>query len=170
MRRELFFITFGCCVWSIQTCFAASGDSKKIDEFRALITWAQQKGVRQNLGDGIPETLGLKTRRIEVLAYSFNEVEANAKHVFCVGASPNDRKYLFFILMDIGDGTAVVWRVSSLGKLIATICTAAGAAQAVPNAAFAAEFLAEKEYFLRAAPHYNPRNRLTTPATDGSIP
>ena len=170
MRQDLLFTSLACCLIFGQHVFAASGDTKKIHAFCALIAWAQKNGVRQNLGGGIPETVGANTRRIKLNACSFNEIEANAKHVFCVGTFPNYRKFIFFILMDVGDGTAIVWRVSSRGKLISTMCTAAGAVQAVPNAAFGAGFLAEKEYFFRTMRRPNPRNHVTAPPANSSIP
>jgi hypothetical protein len=169
MRRDLMLTSLTWCVLFAQPLFAASGDTKKTEEFHALIAWTQKNGVRQNLGGGIPETAGAKTSRIKVTACSFSEIEVNAKHVFCVSAFPKYRKFLFFILMDVGDGTSIVWRVSSRGKLISTMCTAAGAVQAVPNAAFEAGFLAEREYFLRTMRLPNARERLRTPASDESM-
>jgi len=168
MRRHFLFTSFTCCALFAQPLFAESSDTKS-KEFHALITWAEKKGIRQNLNGGIPKTLGANSRRIKVTACSFNEIEANSKHVFCVSASPNYRKFLLFILMDVGDGTSVIWRVSSRGKLISTMCTAAGAVQAVPNAEFAAGFIAEREYFLRTMRLPNPPDRLTTHAGDASI-
>jgi len=168
MHRRLSFISLGYAFLIIQPLFASLGHPKKTEEFRDLVAWAQHNGVPQNLRGGIPESIGAKTTKINVTACSFNELEANAKHVFCVSAGANHRKFLFFILMDVGDGTAIVWRVNSRGKLISTMCTAAGAVQAVPNENFVAGFLAEKEYFLRTM-RVHHQDYLTTPAHDASI-
>ena len=169
MRQGSLFTNLACCVLLAQSLFAASGDTERSEEFHALIAWAQKNGVYQSLGGGVPATVGANTRTIKVTACSSNEIAANAKHVFCVSTFPHYRKFLFFILMDVGDGTSIVWRVSSRGELISTMCIAAGLVQAVPNSEFRAGFLAEREYFLRTMRLPNPRDHLTTPVVDASL-
>src|SRR4051794_31707015 len=136
MRGYIFLVSAVLWVLPAQPLSASSDGAKKVEEFHALMDWAKRSGRRQDLDAAIPRTLGANARTVRVAAISFDEIGANAKHVFCVSLSPSSRKFLCFISVDLGDGVSTVWRVSSGGRLIATMCLAAGSVQAVPNQEF----------------------------------
>jgi hypothetical protein len=169
MRGHILLISLVSCVLPAQPLTASSDEAGKVEEFHALIDWGQRTGLRQDLDAGIPRTLGANARRVRVAACSFDEIEENAKHVFCVGLPPSSRKFLCFISVDVGDGVSTVWRVSSRGKLISTMCFAAGSVKAVSNQEFEPEFLVEKEYFLRTMRLQYRREGLAIPATDATV-
>lgn len=87
--------------------------------------------------------------KMKVIARTADEPQLNVQHVICVGAAPRDRKFIFFILTDTGDKSSTIWRASTEGKLLSTMCSAGGASRAIPNAEFATEFIVEREFFLR---------------------
>jgi hypothetical protein len=169
MRGHIFLISLVSCVLPAQPLTASSDDASRIEEFHALIDWAQRTGRHQDLDASIPRTLGANVRRARVAACGFAEIEENAKHVFCVSLPPSSPNFLCFISVDLGDGVSTVWRVSSRGKLISTMCFAAGSRQVVTNEEFEPEFLVEKEYFLRTMRLQYRRERLTIPATDATV-
>ena len=154
--------------WLLIACVAsstASTNHARVLEFRSMVGWVRETGTPKILTH-VSQIVDSSEPTMRVRAKVFEEPAANARHAFCLGATPQTEKFLFFIATDVGDKSATIWRVSSDGNLIATTCFAGGAAKSVPNAELAAGFLVEKEYFFRTFRHLqSPLELLVDPAS-----
>src|SRR4051794_18603926 len=95
--------------------------SKDIERFQTLSRWVTETGTPRVL-DRVPIREGITAARMRVIARTADEPRLNVQHVMCVGEAPRHRKFVFFILTDPGDNSSTIWRASTEGKLLSTLC------------------------------------------------
>ncbi len=122
--------------------------SRNVERFQTLTAWVIETGSPRVL-DKVPIRAEATAAKMRVIARTADEPQLNLQHVICVGAAPRDRRFVFFIVTDTVDKSSTIWRASTEGKLLSTLCSAGGASRAVPNTEFATAFLVEREFFLR---------------------